>query len=347
MYAGKGEGTYMFQLEIPIEIKVLAGISCAAEGMLFFTVFYRLISMSFHYQWIRDSWKRILESTQNVQDRRIQNYRKTVSEYGAQEHIPKLQKWDRYFTQSGIRQRIPFLNSQLYLLFFLLGAAAGFFIFLFTSPEDMAAGMVKGVLWMISELTTGYMIIKVLRIRRKRNTEKELLPFLNVVDNFSKGDQDLFHILENAGNYLNEPLRSAVLECSRHASGTGKRYEAIQELIYRIEHPKFQEIMHNLDICSRNEANYSEVLGDMRDSLMNYLSNRRETDNILREGKIQILLIIFMGMPMIGMLSGITGISLLSMSGNFFGRIVICYWVLLLLFISYQMFFAEDRKDSI
>ena len=337
----------MFRMEISVEIKILAAISCITAGILFFSVFYSLMHMSLRYQWVKAGWNRILESTQNMQEKRMMAYRKTVSEYGAQEQIPKLQKWDRYFVQSGISQKISFLNSQLYLTGLLIGAAGGFFFHVLKAGENVADGMGKRCLWMALEMSCGYMVIKVLRIRRKKKTEAELLPFLNVIDNFSKGDQDLFHILEKAGNYLREPLKSAVLECSTHASHTGKRYEAIQELIYRIEHPKFQELMHNLDICSRNEANYSEVLGDMRESLMNYLSNRREEESILREGKIQILLIIFLGIPMIGMLRGITGISFVSMTDNVFGRLVIGYWILLLLFILYQMFFAEDRKDNI
>ncbi len=337
----------MFQLEIPEEIKILAAVSCIAGGILFFSAFYKLFAMPFWHRQIKEGWERILESTRDMQARRLEDYQKTVSEYGAQEQIPRLQKWDRYFVQSGISQKIPFLNSQLYLTGILLGAAAGFFLFWLTAGENPVAGMGRGVLWMIGESGCGYMVIKVLVRQRRKRTEKELLPFLNVVDNFSKGHEDLFYILENAGRYLKEPLKSAVLECSRHAAQTGKRYEAIQELIYSIQHPKFQEMVHNLDICSRNEANYSEVLKDMRESLVNYLSNRREEETILREGKIQILLILCMGMPMIGMLRAVTGVSVLSMTKNFFGRAVIGYWILVLLFILYQMFFGEDRKESI
>ena len=96
---------------------------------------------------------------------------------------------------------------------------------------------------------------------------------------------------------MKEPLRSAV---GNHATGqavmTGNRYDAVWGLIYGIEHPKFQEIIRNLEICSRNEANYSEILGDMRRSLKIIYSRRKEEKEILKEGRIQTALILLMGM---------------------------------------------------
>ena len=337
----------MFRLEIPLEIKVYAAVSCMAGGLLLFWAFCRWMELSARYHWVKDRWRRVVEETRKIQERRLEAYRQAAGEYGSLEQIPRLQKWDRYFVQSGLQKKIPFLNSQLYLTGLLLGGAAGFGVFLLAGGKDPAAGMAKGVIWTALELSCGCMVIKVLRIRERKKTEGQLLPFLNMADNFSRADRDLFRILEKTGTYLKEPLKSALLECSSHASQTGNRYGAIQELVYRIEHPKFQEIIRNLDICSRNEANYSEVLQDMRESLLHYLSGCREEASILREGKIQILLILFMGMPMVGMLRMITGVPLLSMTGNLFGRLVIGYWMGLLLFVLYQLIFAEDRKDMV
>lgn len=176
-------------------------------------------------------------------------------------------------------------------------------------------------------------------------TEKELVPFLNIVDNFSKTEKDLFQIFELAIPYLQEPIKTALMECGRHVSATGNRMEAIRDLLYRIAHPKFREIVQNLEICSRNEANYGQILGDMRDGLSSYMSNRKEEAAILREGQIQIAVIVGLGIPMVAMLSVVTQVPLTDLTQNLFGRFVIGYWIVLILMIIYQMFFATAGKE--
>ena len=177
-------------------------------------------------------------------------------------------------------------------------------------------------------------------------TEKELVPFLNIVDNFSKTEKDLFQIFELSIPYLQDPVKTALAECGKHASATGNRMEAIRDLLYRIDHPKFREIVQSLEICSRNEANYGQILGDMRDGLAAYMSNRKEETAILREGQIQIGVIVCLGIPMVAMLSVVTQVPLRDLTSNLFGRFVIGYWIVLILLILWQMFFPSKGKES-
>ena len=63
----------MFQLEIPEEIKILAAVSCIAGGILFFSAFYKLFAMPFWHRQIKEGWERILESTRDMQARRLED----------------------------------------------------------------------------------------------------------------------------------------------------------------------------------------------------------------------------------------------------------------------------------
>lgn len=315
-----------------------------AGGGMFFGI-YRMITMGMRMRWVQTGWKYLLEQTQQTRQRREVQYQKAYEEIGLQEKVPWIQRWDQCYSQSMIQQKYLFLNSQLYISLVLFAASVLGVITLVLLCKTPLAGIGAGAGVFALVLFGGVFYVSLLRRQKWRQTEKELMPFLNIVDNFSKTEQDLFRIFEMATPYLKEPLRSALAECGRHAAATGNRSEAIRDLIYRIEHPKFREMIQNLEICSRNEANYTQILGEVRDSLSAYMSNRKEEAGIFKEGQVQILVIVCMGIPMIAMLTAITQIPLRGMVDTMFGRCILLYWVILFCVIIYQMFLADTGKE--
>lgn len=321
-------------------------IVIGVAGLFMFWGIYQTITMGIKHQWVQQSWGYLLKQTKQVQQQRDYQYQKQYEEIGIQEKLPLIQRWDQCFAQSMLQQKYPVLNSQLYISLLLMVASLAGFIGVALLWQKPLWGIFSGGILFLCVMFCGVFYVNLIRQKRWKQTEKELMPFLNIVDNFSKSEQDLFHIFELATPYLREPLQSALSECQKHAAATGNRVEAIRDLIYRMEHPKFREMIQNLEICSRNEANYAKIMGDMRDSLSAYMSNRKEESGILREGQVQILVITCMGIPMIAMLTAITQIPLRQMTENFFGRFVIGYWVVLVIVIFYQMFFAGTRRES-
>ena len=319
-------------------------VHCIA-GVGMFCGIYQIITMGMKNHWVRQSWGYLLDQTQQTQLKRESKYQRQYEEVGIQEKLPLIQRWDQCFAQSMIQQKYPRLNSQLYVSLLLAAASIAGLIGMILLYQRPLMGVGMAAVLFCSILAGGIFYVNLLRMRKWTQTEKELMPFLNIVDNFSKSEQDLFRIFDLATPYLKDPLKSALAECGKHAAATGNRMEAIRDLIYRIEHPKFREMIQNLEICSRNEANYTKILGDMRDSLSAYMSNRKEEASILKEGQVQITVITCMGIPMIAMLTAITQIPIRGMAENFFGRFIILYWAILIVVIVYQMFFADTGKE--
>ncbi|MBQ8664041.1 MAG: hypothetical protein IJ471_09320 [Eubacterium sp.] len=318
----------------------------AAAGAGIFMGIYQILLLGYKGAWISKGWNYLLEHTKQVQQKREQNYQRQYEEVGILEKIPLVQRWDQMYAQSMIQHQFPELNAQLYVSLLLVVASITGLCGLLFWHKTPGYGALAGVCLFLLVLFCGMFYVNLLRRQKKAQTEKELVPFLNIVDNFSKSEQDLFQIFELAVPYLKEPIKTALAESGQHAATTGNRSEAIRDLIYRIEHPKFREMIQNLEICSKNEANYTRIMSDMRDGLSAYMSNRKEERGILKEGQIQIIVIICMGIPMVAMLSVITQVPLLSMAENFFGRLIIGYWVVLLIFIVYQMFFRTTGRES-
>lgn len=315
-------------------------------GVGMFLGIYQILKMSYRYHWLDRSWSYLLEQTSQTQQKREQAYQKLYDEVGLVEKIPLLHRWDQMFAQSMIQQRIPLLNAQLYGSLLVVSGAILGILGLILCRQNPGMGIAVGILLFFIVVIGGMFYVNLLRKRKWMQTEKELVPFLNIVDNFSKSEQDLFQIFELSVPYLREPVKTALSECGKHAAATGNRVEAIRDLLYRMEHPKFREMIQHLEICSRNEANYTKVLGDMRDGLSAYMSNRKEEAAILREGQIQILVVGILGIPMIAMLSAITKVPLSDLAGNFIGKCIIGYWIVLILIIIYHMFFASSGKES-
>ena len=321
---------------------IFAG-SCLAFLCLSFGI-YQILCLAGEGHWLEHGWEQLVHMTQMTEKKRREDYRKVLLEYGVQEKIPLLQRWDQLFIQSGLDRWLPFLNGQLYGTILLGAGLAGFLVFTALRFLTVFARFFGGMLWLAGVLGGGVLILKVLRRKRRRQTEEELPAFLNMVDNLSRTQQDLFQIFGTVALYLREPICGIIRQCSYHAAQTGNRYEAVQELICRLDHPKFRDLIQNLEICSRNEANYSEVLADMREHISVYLANQNELRSIRREGRIQVLVILTMGVPMIGMLRVMTQIPLTEMFQHLAGKCILCYWVCLLGLVFWQLVFAKEQE---
>lgn len=321
------------------------GVYMTAGVGMFFGIF-QILNLGHQKAWVKRGWNYLLDRSKQVQYRREQEYQKQYEEIGIQEKVPLIQRWDQMYSQSMIQQHFPDMNAQLYGGILLAAASIAGVCGLLIWHSQPGLGLLAGLSLFGGVLVCGAFYVNLLRRKKYSQTEQELVPFLNIVDNFSKSEQDLFQIFEMAVPYLREPLKTALTECGQHAAATGNRMEAIRDLIYRIQHPKFREMIQNLEICSKNEANYARIMGDMREGLSSYMSNRKEEKSILRQGQIQVIVIAVLGIPMVGMLSMITQVSITEMTGNLFGRLIIGYWAVLILLIIHQMFFATAGRTS-
>lgn len=317
-----------------------------STGCCIFWAIYKVFCLGVQKQWVSRGWQYLLEQTNQTQRQRRLAYQQQYEEIGAVDKLPLMLRWDQVYSQSTIQNRFPNLNTGMYSGLLLATASIAGICGLLLFVKKPGTGILLGLLLFSGVLAGGIFYVNLLRRKRLYQTEMELVPFLNIVDNFSKSEHDLFQIFELSVPYLKEPLRSAIAECSRQAATTGNRMEAVRDLLYRIEHPRFREMIQNLEICSKNDANYAAILKDMRDGLSAYMTSRKEAAGILKQGQIQMIVILLLGIPMVAMLGVVTQVPLTDMVHTLFGRIVIGYWVLLLLFIFYQMFFSATGRES-
>ena len=123
---------------------------------------------------------------------------------------------------------------------------------------------------------------------------------------------------------------------------TGDKSKAIRNLEKRIEHEKFKELIRNLEICSRYEANYGEVIKDSRGLLREYLATVKERKAILNNARIEIAMIIGCCGLVFWMMNDFTQAGILTvLLASTAGNLILVYCILMILYALWTV--AIDR----
>ena len=169
-----------------------------------------------------------------------------------------------------------------------------------------------------------------------------LLLFINHLENFSSTTDDVVTLFEKTLPYVKEPLKRYVEEFVNEAK-SGDLKLAFRNFEKKVENKRFKSILNNLEIASRHEANYKDILGESRVILKGYFESKQRNKSIVQNGRAEILLVLLMAGVMIGVMSGITPNLLFDLQNTLAGNFIILYCVIVFIFIIWQ-FIAFDKE---
>ncbi len=127
------------------------------------------------------------------------------------------------------------------------------------------------------------------RYGNKKALEAQMLMFINLIDSFSGLEDDLIHILDRVNQYLKDPLHGILEEFMLEARLGGNSDEAYETLLHRLSHTKLFDVIQALKICSEHDCNYGEVIGDLRESVEEYLSSKHTCMAIVNSARVDVL----------------------------------------------------------
>lgn len=256
---------------------------------------------------------------------------------GRQEKVGFLYKLDLLVLQSNIKKYIPFASTEILLVTGVLLAAAGFAV-----VTSLTGTWIFGVLGFVGVMAVLYIILYLMAMSNYQKTEESLMTFINLLENYSNIEDELIAIFARISPFLTEPVKTAVEDCCMEARLTGERRLAIRNLEKRIEHEKFKELVRNLEICSRYEANYAEVIKDSRSLLREYLAAVKERKSILNNARIEIAMILGCCGMVFWMVSGFTKDGIMTvLLGSMAGNVILLYCILMVLYALWTV--AFDR----
>jgi len=238
-----------------------------------------------------------------------------------------LNKIDKKINGTGWKERYSYLSSELFVAISIILSTIFWFISFLISHKFMFSFAicipVLFIPWLILYFTEGI---------RYKKTEKQLMVFINLLENYSRTSDDLIDIISKTELYMDEPLKSAIRKFSWEAKHIGETDAAIKHLTEKIPHRKFKEIIQNLEICRKHDTNYEDVLKDIRVSIQEYLKSKEEKMIIRQNTRGNIMIMMFVGGFIMRLVNGFVEGGLLTLlSSNFIGILIITYIVLVVL----------------
>lgn len=191
---------------------------------------------------------------------------------------------------SGWKRRFPFLTAELWLLGNLVVLSICFLVVVVVTKVWM------GVACVLLLILAEYLMLRLCKARESYFVNENLLKLLNFLGNYSITAGEVTGIFNQVSKYVDEPIRSALNECSYEAQTTGDAGMALLVMADKVEHPKFKELAYNLEVSIRYCADFSALVEGSRRSMREYLRMREEKKGILREALINMLLLLLMSL---------------------------------------------------
>lgn len=190
---------------------------------------------------------------------------------------------------SGWKRRFPFLTPEVWLISNGLAGAVIFFGLLLLSGKWWVA-----CLGVICAGGVEYLLLHISKAAEARSVNNNLLSFLNFLGNYSITAGEVTGIFNQISKYVDEPMKSALDECCYEAKTTGDSGLALLAMAEKIEHPKFKEIVHNLEVSIRYCADFKVLVDSSRRSVREYLRLEEDRKGMLTEALVNMAMLLVM-----------------------------------------------------
>ena len=266
----------------------------AVLALLVFLVFFLLLGLIRKERLIQKTAGRLSDQLQAHSMER----QKQLKRIQYQDRRTGILKLEGMLYSSGLQKAVPFMSAELLILFMLLLAGTGY---------AMASFLKTGLLFKVLALLLGpALILLVLHVKALLNynrIEKNLIAFLNLLDNFSTTEGEITAILYKVSRFLEPPLSTILQECYFQTQITGDTSRALFELQEKASHPKFKEIIRNLEVCSRYDADYASVVSSNRKNIQDYMAYRKKRRSIINVAKTELFLLVLMAVFLLGLIN--------------------------------------------
>lgn len=233
-------------------------------------------------------------------------------------------KLDLMIEWSGLRNRFKNLTTEIYLTIVSTLVVLGFFI------GSKIGGLLLGVGLLVLVIINSFGIIYILSGKNYGKIDKEIIPFVNLMENYAVSDNDIVNIMGNVYQYLEEPLRGYIEKFYDEAINSGDCSRAFMNLENKIENARLRSIIRNIEICSRNEANYDVIIQDERRTLKNYSKSRERNKTLIRQGRKDVLICLLINAILLSLFYSFTPNLIYNLFNTFIGNIISFLWIIVL-----------------
>ncbi len=165
-----------------------------------------------------------------------------------------------------------------------------------------------GLLGILGWCAVGYVLVSLLIAHQYNAVDRELLKFLDFLGNYSITSGELTSILSQISGYLENPLKVVLEECYYEAQTTGDTSVALLSMAEKIQHPKFKELVHNMEITMRYCADFTILVNQSRKAVREHMRMRQERKSLAAEAWVNILILGVMTVVILKTVEALIGI---------------------------------------
>lgn len=196
------------------------------------------------------------------------------------------EKLDTLLLYSGLNKKLPFLTPENWILLQLLSAG----VVCLVTPL-LGIGFWIGMLVIAVFMVVQYVIVSILIAKNYNSVDENLLKFLDFLGNYSITSGEITSILYQISNYLDEPLSSVLQECYYEARTLGDTGAALLSMTRKIQHPKFGEIVRNIEVTMRYSADFTILVNQSRRSVREHMRMRQERKSLAKEAWVNMMIL--------------------------------------------------------
>lgn len=245
---------------------------------------------------------------------------------------------DKMIERSGILERFHFLNTELYIFITVITSILVYFI-----SQLIIGFWAYSLIISILVLFFSFLFIYYLSGINFEKIDNGIIGLLNNIENFSIASKDIVTIFENTIPFLDNPLQRYIADFVNMSKSTGDIKEAFLLLEKKIENERLIDVFKNLEISSRHNANYTEIIKESRDTFKGYFKDKTDRKISISNGRSTIIGILGIGVIMLIAANNFTdGLLFYYLVNTNFGNILIGIGILIM-FLALWSFLFLDR----
>lgn len=241
------------------------------------------------------------DSLEQAARRRVEDNRRGILLLNRPKGI--LYRLEQILLYSGIIRRFPFMTPEIYIAGNLL-IAAGIYILSSFLGSSWWIGTIAVAFFEVSV----YLLQNLLMLRNFNATDENLLKFLDFLGNYSITSGEVTSILNQISGYLEEPIRSVLEECYYEAQTSGDAGIALLSMAEKLQHPKFKELVRNLEISMRYSADFTILVSQSRKSVREHMRMRQERKSLANEAWVNIVILGVMTLVILKSVEALIGV---------------------------------------
>lgn len=250
-----------------------------------------------------------------------------------------IDKIDELVERSRIKTIFPFITSELLIAGTLVLALVSAFLL-----NKLYGFWLYTVVAFAFVIFIVVLVLKYLEKRTFNKIDKQLLVYINTLKNLCSSNNDIVVIIEKSIPYVEEPIKEYleqfVFECRKGIPV----YKAFRNLEDKVENKRFKQLIKNLAICSKHEANYEKIIKKSKVILKHYFEEKERRKKAVNSGRSVIVITFAMGLFTFNILESFSGNLLNALKTTLVGNVLLGYFLIVLIYATYK-FITLDKLN--